>query len=415
MNETKTPPISSSLPVPVSSPAPTPTPSPDFDAVVDRRNTGSLKWDRYAGRDIIPLWVADMDFAVCPQILAALHARVDHAVFGYTRAYPGPGEAVVQYLKTKHGVEADPSWIVWMPGMVPGLAMSSAAIGSPGDEVMTFTPVYPPFFSAPKDAGRTLIPVALTEKDGRITFDFEAMEAALTPRTRQVLLCNPHNPVGRVWTRAELETLADFCVRHDLALCSDEIHCDLLIEPELSPFTTCLSLTGPIRDRLVVMMAASKTYNVPGLGLSFALIPNPEMRRKFQATKNCFVAETSPLGFAATEAAYREGESWRVALCEYLRANRDLIRRAITEHAPEVKMPHLEATYLAWLDVRALKLAHPVAHFEKHGIGLSDGADFGAPGFVRMNFGCTAATLTEGLKRFVQGVAAAREAAAAGA
>ena len=382
---------------------------PDFDEVIDRQGTGSLKWDRYAGRDVLPMWVADMDFAACPAITQALRERIGHPVYGYTRSYPGPGEAVVAYLKTMHGIEADPSWLVWMPGMVPGLAMAAAAVGGDGDDVMTFTPVYPPFLSVQSDARRGLIAVPLTEKDGRVSFDFPAMEAALTPGTRLLMLCSPHNPVGRVWTRAELEALAEFCVRHGLALCSDEIHCDLLVEPEISPFTTCLALEGPVRDHLVVMMAASKTYNVPGLGLSFAIIPNAVMRRKFQAAKNCFVAETSPLGFAATEAAYRGGESWRQALCRYLRGNRDLIVSHLAAHAPEVKMPHLEATYLAWLDVRALDLAHPVAHFEQHGIGLSNGADFGAPGFVRLNFGCARAVLAEGLKRFTAGVQAARE------
>ena len=384
------------------------TMEPDFDTEIDRRGTGSLKWDRYEARDVLPMWVADMDFAVCPAITKALHERIAHPMFGYTRAYPGPAQAVVDYLQRVHGVAADPSWLVWMPGMVPGLAMAAAAVGAAGDDVMTFTPVYPPFLSVQKDAGRGLVAVALTELNGRITFDFPAMEAALTPRTRLVMLCSPHNPVGRVWTRAELEQLAGFCVRHDLALCSDEIHCDLLLEPERCPFTTCLSLEGPVRDRLVVMMAASKTYNVPGLGLSFAIIPHPEMRRKFQAAKNCFVAETNPLGFAATEAAYRDGEPWRAALCRYLRGNRDLMVAHLAEQAPEVKLPQVEATYLAWLDIRALNLAHPVAHFEHHGIGLSNGADFGAPGFVRLNFGCPRAVLAEGLRRFTAGVAAAR-------
>lgn len=383
---------------------------PDFDEVIDRRGTGSLKWDRYAGREVLPMWVADMDFAVCPAITQALHERIGHPVHGYTRAYPGPVEAIMAYLKRSHGIDADPSWLVWMPGMVPGLAMASATVGSAGDEVMIFSPVYAPFFSAPVDAGRAVVAIPLTAVDGRTTFDLAAMEAAITARTKLLLLCSPHNPVGRVWTREEMAGLADFCVRHGLVLCSDEIHCDLLVEPEISPFTSGLALEGPIRDHLIVMMAASKTYNVPGLGLSFAIIPDPELRRKFQAAKNCFVAETNPLGFAATEAAYREGESWRQALCRYLRGNRDLIVSHLAAHAPEVKMPHLEATYLAWLDVRALNLMHPAAHFEAHGLGLSNGVDFGAPGFVRLNFGCPRSVLAEGLKRFTAGVEAARAA-----
>ena len=381
---------------------------PDFDTIIDRRGTGSLKWDRYAGQDILPMWVADMDFAVCPEVLQAMQQRLAHPIFGYTRPTPGPVEAVLAYLKNTHGIAADPSWLVWMPGMVPGLAMAAASCGLPGDEVMTFTPVYPPFLNVPKDVGRRLVAVPLSVSDGRSTFDFPAMEAALTPRTRLVMLCSPHNPVGRVWTRAELEQLADFCLRHDLSLCSDEIHGDLLLEPERAPFTTCLALAGPIQERLVVMMAASKTYNVPGLGISFAIIPDPERRRQFQATKNGLVAETNPLGFAATEAAYRHGEAWRAALCRYLRGNRDFLAAQLAEHCPEVLMAPLEATYLAWLDLRSLGLAHPAAHFEKHGLGLSNGADFGAPGFLRLNFGCPRAVLEEGLRRVRRAVAAAR-------
>ena len=372
----------------------------DFDRVIDRRGTGSLKWNRYAGTDVLPMWVADMDFAVAPAITEALHARVDHGIFGYTRGYDSVAAAVVEYLGRAHGVTIDPSWIVWMPGMVPGLAMSAAAFGERGDAVMTFTPVYPPFLHTHKDAMRDLITVPLRVENGLHTFDFPAMEAALTPRTRLIILCSPHNPVGRVWTRAELQELADFCVRHDLYLCSDEIHCDLLLEPELSPHTTSLKLEGAIQDRLVVMMAASKTYNVPGLGLSFAVIPNADTRRRFQGAKSTFVAETNPLGFAATEAAYRHGEPWRVALCEYLRGNRDLIVSFLAEHCPGVTMSPMQATYLAWLDVSSLGLANPAAHFEKHGLGLSAGSDFDAPGFVRLNFGCPRAVLREGLERF---------------
>lgn len=371
-----------------------------FDRVVDRTGTGSLKWARYAGREVLPMWVADMDFLSPPEIAAALHRRVDHGIFGYSVAHPGVAEAVCGHLQRVHGVTIDPAWIVWMPGMVVGLAMCACLAGEPGDEVMTFTPVYPPFLKVHHDAGRKLITVPLAEENGRHTFDFAAMEQAVTPRTRLVMLCSPHNPVGRVWTRAELDALADFCVRHDLLLVSDEIHCDLLLDPETAPHTTALKLEGPIRSRAVTLMAASKTYNIPGLGLSFAIIPDDSLRRRFSLTKNCFVAEISPLSFHATRAAFEECETWRQSLCRYLRRNRDRIASFLAEQAPAVKMPHIEATYLAWLDVRALNLPQPVAHFEAHGLALSNGSDFGAPGFVRLNFGCPLTTLEEGLRRF---------------
>jgi cystathionine beta-lyase len=377
-----------------------------FDQLVDRNGTGSLKWSRYAGRDILPMWVADMDFRSPEPIIAALHKRVEYGVFGYSTAHEGVAGAVCCHLRRVHGVEIDPSWIVWLPGMVVGLAQCACLAGDAGDEIMTFTPVYPPFLKVHRDAGRQLLTVPLAEENGRHTFDFAAMEKAVTPRTRLVMLCSPHNPVGRVWTRTELERLADFCVRHDLLLVSDEIHCDLLLEPEQAPHIPALKLEGEIRNRTITLMAASKTYNVPGLGLCFAIIPDDSLRRRFALTKNTFVAEISPLSFHATQAAFSECESWRQSLGRYLRRNRDTIAAFLATHAPQVKMPHIEATYLAWLDVRALGLPQPVAHFESHGLALSNGADFDAPGFVRLNFGCPLSTLEEGLKRFAKGVAA---------
>ncbi len=371
-----------------------------FDETIDRAGTGSLKWSRYEGRDVLPMWVADMDFKSPAPIIAALQRRVEDGVFGYSTAHPGMADTVCAHVKAMHGVTIDPSWIVWMPGMVVGLAMCACLAGEPGDEIMTFTPVYPPFLKVHHDARRVLITVPLAEENGRHTFDFAAMEKAVTPRTKMLMLCSPHNPVGRVWTRAEMEALAEFCVRHDLLLVSDEIHCDLLLEPETAPHTTALSLEGAIRDRAITLMAASKTYNIPGLGLSFAIIPNESLRRRFALTKNTFVAEISPLAFHATQAAFAECGVWRRSLCEYLRGNRDRLAAFLAEKAPLVKMPHIEATYLAWLDVRALGLEQPTAHFESHGLAMNNGGDFGSPGYVRLNFGCPRSTLEEGLRRF---------------
>jgi cystathionine beta-lyase len=230
------------------------------------------------------------------------------------------------------------------------------------------------------------------------------MERAVTPSVKLLLLCSPHNPVGRVWSRGELEQLVDFCERHDLLLCSDEIHCDLVLDPEEAMHCTALRLDDRLRKRLIVLMAASKTYNVAGLGLAFAVIPDAALRRRFQAARNTLVAETSPLSFAATAAAYRDCEAWRAALCRYLRGNRDRLADFLTERFPQVVLPRIEATYLAWLDVRALGYEHPAAHFESRGLALNNGADFGAPGFVRLNFGCPRVTLEEGLGRFAAAI-----------
>jgi cystathionine beta-lyase len=372
-----------------------------FDRITERRATGSLKWARYENRDILPMWVADMDFPSPAPILDAIRQRLDHGILGYSVATPDVADAVLNYLLEKHSVRADASWLTWLPGMVPALALCAAISGDSGDAVMTCTPVYPPFLKAHRDAGRELITVPLAIDDaGRHTFDFDAMERAVTPRTRLLILCSPHNPVGRVWSRSELEGIAAFCERHDLLLCSDEIHCDLLLEPDAAPHTTALRLPDALHRRLIVLMAASKTYNVAGLGLAFAIIPDASLRRRFQAAKNTFVAETNPLSFAATAAAYNHCEPWRLALTRYLRGNRDRLAAFLAERCPSVTMPHIEATYLAWLDVRSLGLEHPAAHFEAHGLALNNGADFGAPGFVRLNFGCPRLTLEEGLSRF---------------
>ncbi|MBP7950619.1 MAG: PatB family C-S lyase [Verrucomicrobiales bacterium] len=385
--------------------------SPEFDEAPDRTDSGSLKWQRYAGRDVLPMWVADMDFCVPAPVLEALHHRVDHKILGYSVPHAGVVEAVVEYLFREHGVEVDPSWLVFTPGMVPALAQTSAAVGREGDAVLVCTPVYPPFLKVNRDTDRSLITVPLREMPGpslHYTIDFDALEAAVTPRTRLFILCSPHNPVGRVFSREEMEDIAEFCIRHDLILCSDEIHADLLLEPDISPHTSAVSLSGEIRQRTITLLAASKTYNIPGLACAFAVIPNPELRRRFVAAKNCFVAEVNPLGYHATEAAYKFGKPWLDRLRAYLRGNRDLIASFVSDRLPHIRVPHLQATYLAWLDVRSLNLDAPVAHFEQHGLGLSNGADFGAPGFVRLNFGCSRARLHTALERFASACRAAQ-------
>jgi cystathionine beta-lyase len=255
--------------------------------------------------------------------------------------------------------------------------------------------------SAPKNCARVSTAEPFMLVNGRWTIDWMALERAVTPRTKLFYLCNPHNPLARVWRRDELTRLGEFCVRHNLVLCSDEIHCDLILDPALPHIPT--ALLGPeIAQRTITLMAPSKTYNVPGLGTSFAVIPEPALRARFIRATAGIVAEVTALGFTACEAAYRDCEPWRQALLAYLRGNRDYLADFVSRGLPGVRIEApVEATYLAWLNVSALGLADPVAHFEKHGIGLSDGAFFGAPKgtHVRINFGCPRATLDEALRR----------------
>jgi cystathionine beta-lyase len=373
----------------------------DFETTISRVGTDSQKWQKYEGRDILPLWVADMDFRSSPAILDALRARVDHGVFGYARPTKATVSAVVDALARAHGWTIDPSWLVWLPGLVCGLNVTAQAFAQPGEEVLTLTPVYPPFMTAARNTGRVSLQVAWQLDGGRWTIDWEALERAVTPRTKLFFLCNPHNPLARVWRREELERLADFCLRHDLVLCSDEIHCDLILDPSLKHIPAA-TLSAGIAARTVTLMAPSKTYNVPGLGTSFAIIPDPALRARFVRATAGIVAEVTTLGFAACEAAYRDSEPWRQALLATLRGNRDRLLAFFAEELPGVRVEaRVEATYLAWLNVSALKLPDPIAHFEAHGVGLSEGAFFGARkgDYIRLNFGCPRATLDEALRR----------------
>lgn len=377
----------------------------DFDTVPHRLGTDSQKWQKYAGKEILPLWVADMDFRSSPAIIAALHERVEHGIFGYARPTAATVSAVTDALTSRYGWTIDPSWIVWLPGLVCGLNVTSQAFAQPGEEVLTLTPVYPPFMTAPKNSGRVsvTVPFVLNDsaKPARWDIDWAALEAAVTPQTKLFFLCNPHNPLARVWRREELQRLGDFCVRHDLVLCSDEIHCDLILDDSL-PHIPAAKLSPEIAARTVTLMAPSKTYNVPGLGTSFAVISDSALRARFVRATAGIVAEVTTLGFSACEAAYRDSEEWRQDLLEYLRGNRDFILDFLVRELPQLYVAApIEATYLAWINIEALNLPDPIAHFEQHGVGLSECAFFGAKrgSHVRINFGCPRATLNEALNR----------------
>ncbi|HVW21996.1 MAG TPA: PatB family C-S lyase [Opitutaceae bacterium] len=374
----------------------------DFATVPERRGTDSQKWQKYAGRDILPLWVADMDFASPPAIVEALRRRTDHGLFGYARPVNSTVDAVTAAMESRYGWRIDPAWLVWLPGLVCGLNVAIEAYSEPGDGILSLTPIYPPFLSAPPFRGRVAQPVPLLLRGGSWQIDWEGLERAVTPRSRMFLFCHPHNPVARVWRREELERLAEFCARHRLVLCSDEIHCDLVLDPSRRHVPTALAHPGPV----VTMMAPSKTYNIPGLGTSFAVISDPGLRQRLLRAARGIVAEVNALGYAACEAAYRDCEPWRLELLAALRGNRDFLADFLAREAPAVRLEApIEATYLAWLNVETLRLPDPVAHFERHGLGLSNGADFGAaPGtHVRLNFGCPRATLAEALRRLKAG------------
>lgn len=370
----------------------------NFETPVDRKNTASLKWAKYKGTDILPFWVADMDFKAAPEIITAITERNSHGVFGYTVPGETVTQSVIDYLKRDHDYKIDPTWIVWTPGVVPAINLFCRAFGEKGSSVMTCTPVYPPFLTAPENADRNLIAVDLRWDGNRWTFDFEEMEARIEPDTKSFILCNPHNPVGRVFDKQELQSLSDFCVKHDLVICTDEIHSDLILEPEIKHIPTNL-ISEEIRKRSVMLTSPSKTYNIPGLCCAYAIIEDPKIRLAFKKVARGIITETNTFGYVACEAAYRYGSEWRLELIKYLRLNRDYLYEFISTHSPQVKLQPMEATYLAWLDVSALKLDDPISYFESEGIGLSAGSYFGAKDHVRLNFGCSRSVLETGLLR----------------
>lgn len=374
----------------------------DFDRPIDRRGSDSVKWGKYAGRDVLPLWVADMDFAAPPAVIDAISQRLMHPVLGYGQVPASVAEAVVDHLARHYDWAIAPEWIVWLPGLVTGLNVACRAVEG---AVLTATPVYPPFLSAPRFSGRALQTVALDFDDSRWSLDPAKLAQATTADTALYLLCHPHNPVGRCWSRAELDAIADHAEVHDLVVCADEIHCGLILDEDKRhiPFA---SLSPAIARRTITLMAPSKTFNIPGLGCAFAVISEPALRRRFLRAMDGIVPHVNVLGFAACEAAYRDCDAWHATLLATLRRNRDAVAAAVNAEK-RLKMAPVEATYLAWIDVRELGLADPAGHFEAHGLGLSDGRDFGAPGWLRLNFGCPQVTLDAALQRLHRACAAA--------
>lgn len=377
----------------------------DFDTPVERRHSDSVKWGRYQGRDILPLWVADSDFRSPPAVLEALARRVEHGVFGY--GVPGPGlvAAVVETCAREWGWAVEPHWLVWLPGLVSGLNVTCRAVGEPGDGVACFTPIYPPFLKSPALQGRELLTIPLSgDNVAGWGLDRGRLERSLGQGARLLLWCHPHNPVGRVWRRDELELVAEACLARRTVICSDEIHNQLVLEPGARHLP--LALLGPeVAARTITLLAPSKAFNVAGLGCALAVIPDDDLRRRFKRAMAGIVPEVNVMGFVAAEAAWTAGADWLAAQNAYLLRNRGLLEREITA-LPGVTMPRVEATYLAWLDVRALGLADPAAHFETHGLGLSDGREFAGQGYLRLNFACPRTTLEEACVRLRRAVAA---------
>lgn len=380
----------------------------DFTASPDRAGSDSIKWRRYAGRDVIPMWVADMDFAAPPPVLEALQARIAHGVFGYADPWPSLVEAVQAGIARDHGWHIEPDWLVWLPGVVTGFNVAVRAVGQAGDGVFTATPVYPPFLHAPANFGQRLLTAPLVHDGRRWGWDWPATEAALADGARLFMLCNPHNPVGRVFDRDELTRIAELAEHHDLVICSDEIHCGLVLDPT-TQHTPIAALNDAVARRTITLMAPSKTWNIPALYCAFAIIPDAGLRARYKRAMAGIVPHVNVLGLLGAEVAYRDCDPWRQALLATLRSNAARVAEVI-DSLPGLATTPVEATYLAWIDCRGLLAARGVpnaaAFFEAAGVGLSDGKDFGLPGFVRLNFGCPQQRLEEALQRIHRAVTA---------
>ncbi len=373
-------------------------PQPDrFGTCPDRTETDSLKWSRYRGRDILPMWVADMDFRCAEPIAEALRRRVAHGVFGYAVARPADVDAVIDWIAQQHKWHIRREWIVWLPGLVPGLNAACRAFADPGQAVVSFTPIYPPFLTAPPLSDRQLITCPLKRDKGYYTFDIDALAERVGPHTRLLLLCSPHNPVGRLWTQQELLDVAHFCLEREIVICSDEIHCDLVLEEAQRHLPTA-ALSAEIAEQTVTLMSPAKTFNLAGLNCGFAIIPNETLRRRFLGTIRGILPHINSMGYTACRAALTQCGPWHQELIAYLRGNRDYVFDAVNA-LPGLSMGPVEATYLAWIDARQLGVRDPAKWFQQAGVGVSDGSDFDGAGFVRLNFGCPRPTLEQAVER----------------
>ena len=372
----------------------------DFDQVRERRGTDSIKWKKY-GDDVLPLWVADMDFSPAEPILQALHCRIDQGFLGYTLPPDELRQLIRERLHRVYAWQIQDEEILYLPGLVAGLNISVLAFVGPGEGVLVQPPVYPHFVKDPILRGRALIDPPLVPNGDTYEIDFDAFERSITDRTKLFILCNPHNPVGRVYRLQELEQMAQICLRHNLTICSDEIHCDLLYPGfRHIPIAT---LSPEVADRTVTLMALSKTYNLAGLGFGFAIITNPELRKTWAITSLGVIPGVSIMAHVAALAALREGGEWLAQVLLYLRGNRDYLSRYIQESLSGMQMTRMEGTYLAWLDCRKAGIPEdPFEFFLKEArVALMDGKEFGrgGDGFLRLNFACPRSTLSEALER----------------
>lgn len=374
----------------------------NFDIIPDRRNTDSIKWDAYP-KNLLPLWVADTDFTVCPKIIDAIKKRMEHPVFGYTMESRELKSVFCDRMEKFYGWKVSPEDLILVPGIVSGFNFAVRAFCGSDQSVIYQTPAYPPFIDAPSNNGIEGIANDLyyDEQEGIWKIDFDKFESQIKDNTSLFILCSPHNPVARVFNKDELTRLGEICLKHNVKICSDEIHCEIVYKE--ARHTPIASLSPELAANTITFMAPSKTFNIPGLSCSVAVVQDPEMRAAFRKSLSGLGSFVTVLSQEAGLAAYRDCEDWRLELMEYLEANRDYALDYLKRNIPEIGTNRIEATFLMWLDCSKLGIeGSPSEVFAKYAeVQLNDGATFGKgfEKYVRLNFGTNRATLGEALNR----------------
>ncbi len=377
----------------------------DFDEIIDRNNTNSVKYDlrtlKFGKENIIPMWVADMDFKTPPFIVDAVKKRANHEIYGYTFRKTGFYKSLIRWMKYKHDWNVKKNWITFSPGVVSALSAAVLAFTSPGDKIIVQPPVYFPFYSSIQNFGRQIIYNQLKEENGYYSIDFDDLERQIDERTRMLMFCSPHNPVGRVWTKDELKRLGELCIKYDLLIVSDEIHSDLVFEPNKHiPFA---SISKEISARTISAFAPSKTFNVAGLSTSAIIIENPKLKKRFNNfMQDMHISNGNIFGAVAFEAAYNHGDKWLTDLMNYLKKNIELVKQFTGKPNIKIKMQIPESTYLLWLDFRDYGLPEKEINkliVQKAAIGFNPGSIFGpgGEGFQRMNIACPQSILKKAL------------------
>lgn len=364
---------------------------------IDRRGTSSEKWEKYAGRDILPLWVADMDLPTAPFVLDAVRERLEHPILGYTAPPARMAEAFVAWLQRRYGWRVEDEWLVWLPGVVPGFNVAARAAATEGHDLVIPAPVYGPILKVPDNVGLRGVVSSLVLNRDRWEMDIDELAAKMSAASAAFLFCNPQNPSGRVYDRDELAAVAELALRNDAVLISDEIHCPIMLD-DTKRHVPIASLGREVEARSISLFSPTKAFNFPGLNAAVAVIPDRALRERYELVGTGLISVHAPLAFAALTAAFEDDTDWLDEQNAFLAGNARRLGAAVAD-IDGIRTTTVEGTYLAWLDVSALGLADAAAAFEDQGLGLHAGEEFGGPGFLRLNFGCPRSTLNQAIER----------------